>query len=95
VAASSITHLERRKIEAGVIVPIAQAFQRALGKEAANAILREAILELARTDSVRWAAQFGGDLTGLQLQQLVSLWTYVPCASRKHCLAAQPRGWRW
>ena len=42
-----VTHLERRKIEAGVLIPMLQAFQRALGQERANDIAREVIRELA------------------------------------------------
>ncbi|HTQ76456.1 MAG TPA: L-2-amino-thiazoline-4-carboxylic acid hydrolase [Burkholderiales bacterium] len=62
----NITHLERRKIEAGVLIPMLQAFQRAIGKERANRIAREVIVELARQDGERWAAQFGRDLAALE-----------------------------
>jgi predicted ArsR family transcriptional regulator len=62
----SITHLERRKIEAGVLIPMVQAFQRAIGKEQANEIAREVIIELARKDGARWAEQFGDDLSGME-----------------------------
>lgn len=44
----AITHLERRKIEAGVLIPMLQAFQRAIGMERANEIAREVIIGLAR-----------------------------------------------
>ena len=47
---STITHLERRKIEAGVLIPMVQAVQRTLGKERANEIVLEVIVELARRD---------------------------------------------
>ena len=60
---SSITHLERRKIEAGVLIPMIQAFQRAVGRERANEIAREVIIELARKDEAGWAQQFGDDLS--------------------------------
>ena len=63
---SSITHLERRKIEAGVLIPMVQAFQRAIGKERANEIAREVIVELARKDGERWAGEFGADLPAMQ-----------------------------
>ena len=63
---SSITHLERRKIEAGVLIPMVQAFQRAIGKERANEIAREVIVELARKDGQRWAGEFGADLPAMQ-----------------------------
>jgi hypothetical protein len=62
----NITHLERRKIEAGVLVPMVQAFQRAFGKERANEIAREVIVELARKDGARWAEQFGSDLPAME-----------------------------
>ena len=62
----SITHLERRKIEAGVLIPMVQAFQRAIGKERANEIARDVIIELARKDGTRWAQQFGDDLSGME-----------------------------
>ena len=61
----NITHLERRKIEGGVMIPLVQAFQRAIGKERANEIAREVILELARKDGERWAEQYGKDLAAL------------------------------
>ena len=62
----SITHLERRKIEAAVLIPMVQAFQRAIGKERANEIAREVIIELARKDGAQWAQQFGNDLSGME-----------------------------
>ena len=55
----TITHLERRKIEGGVLIPMVQAFQRAIGKEQANEVAREVIIDLARRDGERWAEQFG------------------------------------
>ena len=68
----TITHLERRKIEAGVLIPIVRAFQHAIGKERANEIAREVIMELARKDGERWAQQFGTDLVAMA--QVVSVW---------------------
>jgi L-2-amino-thiazoline-4-carboxylic acid hydrolase len=68
-----ITHLERRKIEGGVLIPMVQAFQRAIGKERANEIAREVILELARKDGERWAEQYGKDLTALD--KVSSVWS--------------------
>lgn len=62
----NITHLERRKIEAGVLIPMVQAFQRAIGKERANEIARAVIVELARKDGAQWAQQFGGDLAAME-----------------------------
>jgi hypothetical protein len=62
----NITRLERRKIQAEVLIPILQAFQRAIGKERANEIAREVITELAREDGARLAQQFGDDLPGME-----------------------------
>jgi hypothetical protein len=68
-----VTHLERRKIEAGVLVPMLQAFQRAIGKERANEIARDVIVELARQDGGRWAAQFGTDLEAMR--KVADVWS--------------------
>ena len=69
----NISHLERRRIEAGVLVPMLQAFQRAVGKERANEIAREVIAELARQDGERWAKQYGSDLAALE--QVRGVWS--------------------
>jgi len=61
----TLTHLERRKIEAGVLVPMIQAFQRAIGTEKANEVAREVIVELARKEGARWAEQNGAGLEGI------------------------------
>jgi hypothetical protein len=68
----TIAHIERRKIEAGVLIPLVLAFQRAIGEEQANAIARAVILELARKDGARWAAQFGDGLAALE--QVAGVW---------------------
>jgi L-2-amino-thiazoline-4-carboxylic acid hydrolase len=62
----SISHLERRKIEAGVLIPLVQAFQRAIGTDRANEIARDVIIDLARNDGTRWAQTFGEDLAAMQ-----------------------------
>ena len=62
----NITHLERRKIEAGVLVPMVEAFQQAIGKDRANEIAREVIIQLARKDGAQWAQQFGDDLQAME-----------------------------
>jgi predicted ArsR family transcriptional regulator len=49
-----------------VLIPMVQAFQRALGNERANEIAREVIIELARKDGARWAQQFGDDLSAME-----------------------------
>jgi hypothetical protein len=70
---AGLSHLDRRKIEAGVLVPLIQAFQRALGKARANEIARDVVLELARQDGERWAAQFGDNLDGME--QTAKVWS--------------------
>jgi hypothetical protein len=70
---TSTTHLERRRIEAGVLIPMVQAFQRAFGKERANEVAREVIRELARQDGSRWAGQFGHDLKAMR--KVAELWS--------------------
>jgi hypothetical protein len=45
---------------------MAKAFQRAIGKERANEITREVIMDLARKDGHRWAEQFGRDLDAME-----------------------------
>jgi hypothetical protein len=62
----NITLLQRRKIQAEVLIPMVQAFQRAIGKQRANEIAREVIIELARKDGARLAQQFGDDLPGME-----------------------------
>lgn len=57
-----VSHLERRRIESGVLVPMLQAFQRAMGVEQANSVAREVICQLARQDGAYWAQQFGADI---------------------------------
>jgi hypothetical protein len=69
---AAISHLERRKIEAGVLIPMIQAFQSAIGKDRANEIARAVIVELARKDGERWAEHFGHDLAALE--KVSSVW---------------------
>ena len=70
---TKITHLERRKIEGGVLIPMVQAFQRAIGKDKANEIAREVIIELARQDGERWANEHGTDLAAMQ--EVSKIWS--------------------
>jgi hypothetical protein len=69
---TTVSHLERRKIEAGVLVPMVQAFQQALGEERANAIAGGVIAELARKDGAAWAQRFGDDLPAME--RVSSVW---------------------
>ena len=66
MANPDITHLERRKIEAGVLIPMVRAFQDAVGKERANEIAADVIRELARKDGEAWAKRFGEGLRALE-----------------------------
>lgn len=68
----TIPHLERRRIEAAVLVPLVQAFRQAFGTDAADAVLRRVIDALARADGAGWADRFGSGLTGLG--QVAELW---------------------
>jgi len=70
--AETLTHLERRKIEARVLIPMVQAFQHALGAEQANAIAQQVFLGWARADGARWAERFGTDLDALE--KLWAIW---------------------
>jgi hypothetical protein len=58
-AAAKLTLLERRRIEAGVIVPLVRAFQQELGEERANAIARRVIVALAEQQGRESAARRG------------------------------------
>lgn len=69
----TITHLERRRIEAGVLIPMLEAFQRAFGKERANRVAREVIRQLAHQDGSRWAGQFGHHLEAMQ--KVAEVWS--------------------
>lgn len=46
--AEELTLIERRRVEAGVLIPMIRAFQKELGEERANAIAAEVIRTLAR-----------------------------------------------
>jgi len=46
-AAGKLTLIERRAIEAGVLVPLIRAFQNEFGEDRANAVARQTIIDLA------------------------------------------------
>lgn len=48
VRAEDLPLLERRRVEAGVLVPVIRAMQAAFGEAAVNAVVAEAIREVAR-----------------------------------------------
>jgi hypothetical protein len=55
-----------RSMEAGVSIPMVQAFERVIGKQRAVGIARGVIRELARKDSERWAERFGSNLAAIE-----------------------------
>ena len=63
---NTLTNLERREIEARVLIPMVQAFQRALGSEQANAIARDVFLGWAHADGARLSERHGGNLDALE-----------------------------
>lgn len=65
MSALTMTHFERRKVEARVPIPMIEAFQRVMGKAEANAVARGVILELARKDGALRAERFGDGLPGI------------------------------
>ena len=60
-AAAKLTLLERRRIEAGVLVPLIRAFQQELGEERANAIARRVVVGIAEQQGRENAARRGRD----------------------------------
>ncbi|HLZ72386.1 MAG TPA: L-2-amino-thiazoline-4-carboxylic acid hydrolase [Dehalococcoidia bacterium] len=58
-AVKKLTLIERRRIEAGVIVPLIRAFQQEIGEERANAIARKVIVEVAEEQGRQSAAAKG------------------------------------
>mgnify|MGYP001355749938 CR=1 FL=1 len=58
-AAKKLTLIERRRIEAGVLVPLIRAFQHEIGEERANAIARKVIVEVAEEQGRQTAATKG------------------------------------
>ena len=51
--------LEQRKVEARVLVPIIQAFEKEFGKERAHAIVRKVVADLARKTGEEFAREGG------------------------------------
>ena len=48
VTAEDLPLLERRRVEAGVLVPLIRAFQAKFGAEVVNQLVSETIVEIAR-----------------------------------------------
>ncbi len=60
-----ISHLQRRKIESGVLIPFVEACERRFGAEATRELVVETIRELAKADGAKWAAAYGTGLDAL------------------------------
>src|SRR5450830_577354 len=58
-AAAKLTLLERRRLEAGVLVPLIRAFQQEFGEERATAVARQAIIAIAEEQGRQRAAYKG------------------------------------
>ena len=54
--------IEQIKIQAQVLVPLVKALQRELGKERANAIIRQALGDLYRKYGEKWRTEAQADL---------------------------------
>ena len=62
--ADDLTLLERRRIEAGVLVPVIRAMQREFGEEAVNRVVGQAIRDLARAQGEEVRARANIDSMG-------------------------------
>lgn len=58
-AAAKLTLLERRRIEAGVLVPLIRAFQREFGEERTNPVVQRTVVAIAEQQGRDRAAQKG------------------------------------
>jgi hypothetical protein len=58
-AAKKLTLLERRRIEAGVLVPLIRAFQQEFGEDRTNAVARSVIVALAEQQGRERAESMG------------------------------------
>jgi hypothetical protein len=61
-----IGHLQRRRIESGVLIPFIAACREKFGDEAARELVVAVVRELAAEDGARWRQTYGGDLAGLK-----------------------------
>jgi L-2-amino-thiazoline-4-carboxylic acid hydrolase len=61
-----ITHLQRRKIEGGVLIPFIEACRERFGEAATRDLVLATIRRLAGKDGEQWAERFGGGLAALQ-----------------------------
>jgi L-2-amino-thiazoline-4-carboxylic acid hydrolase len=68
-----ISHLQRRKIEGRVLIPLIQACREKFGEAAARELVAETIRRLAVNDGATWAAAEGSDLSSLR-KVAVDVW---------------------
>jgi len=62
----AISHLQRRKIEAHVLLPLLQTLKEKLGEDVTREVLDATITRLAVADGTAWAASYGQNIAGLR-----------------------------
>lgn len=63
---TTIDHLEKRKIEARVLIPFIAACREKFGDGPTRELVADTIRGLASREGAAWAARFGGDTAGLR-----------------------------
>lgn len=61
-----ISHLQRRKIEGRILIPIIEEARTRFGDEPARELLRAVIRRLAIEDGARWGEAYGRDISSLK-----------------------------
>lgn len=62
----AISHLQRREIEARVLIPFIEACRKKFGDAATGELVRATIRRLAAEDGAKWADAFGDSLASLK-----------------------------
>lgn len=62
----AIGHLQKRKIEAGVLIPFIMACREKFGDGPTREAVAAAIRVLAAEEGAKWAGRFGGDVAALR-----------------------------
>jgi hypothetical protein len=62
----AIGHLQKRKIEARVLIPFITACREKFGEGPTREAVAATIRTLAAEEGAKWAGRFGGDLAGLR-----------------------------
>jgi L-2-amino-thiazoline-4-carboxylic acid hydrolase len=62
----AISHLQRRKIEGRVLIPLVQAMKEKFGENAMHEVLDATIRRLAAEDGAKWAATYGKTTASLR-----------------------------